>query len=183
MPQGVILAIPSGLPPLSGNRITIRFRPALTAHGGKLLSGSGKGTAVHAASFLRSREIVLEDRLLKTPKRLDRIFAHEVFHFVWLRIGNQKRLSYETLLQAELRRGAHGELGWSAESLKQDLTEYDCAARTGKWREYACESFCDTAGWAFGSGARYVEMTLAKTFRKHRLRWLVEQMLQQPLPI
>jgi hypothetical protein len=175
--------MPGSLPPLKGSRIKVCFKPALTAHAGKLLSGSEKGTAVHAASFLRTREIVLEDRLLKTPKRLCRIFAHEVFHFVWLRIGNQKRRSYELLLQAEVRRGARGELGWSAESLKQDLTPYDCVARTSKWRQYACESFCDTAGWAFGSNRKYAEMTLAKSFRNLRLRWLAEQMLQQPLPI
>ena len=183
MPRGIPYGMPGSLPPLTGNRIKVMFRPALTAHAGKLLSGSGKGTAVHAASFLRTREIVLEDRLLKTPKRLRRIFAHEVFHFVWLRIGNQKRRSYEMVLEAELRRGAHGELGWSAESLKQDLTAADCAARTSKWRQYACESFCDTAGWAFGSNRKYAELTLAKGFRKLRLRWLVEEMLQQPLPI
>jgi hypothetical protein len=126
---------------------------------------------------------VLEDRLLKTPKRLGRIFAHEVFHFVWLRIGNQKRLSYEMVLQSEMRRRAHGELGWSAESIKQTLTESDWSTRSSKWRQYACESFCDTAGWAFGSEGRYAEMTLAKGFRKIRLRWLAEQMLPQPLPI
>ena len=46
-----------------------------------------------------------------------------------------------------------------------------------------CESFCDTAGWAFGGGARYVEMTLAKRFRNLRMKWFAEQMLQQPLSI
>ena len=37
---------------------------------------------------------------------------------------------------------------------------------------YACESFCDTAGWAFGGSPRYAEMTLAAEFRKGRMRWL-----------
>ena len=148
-----------------------------------LLSGSGKGTAVHAAAFLRSREIILEDQLLKTPRRLGRIFAHEVFHFVWLRLGNRKRLLFERLLQAEMERGARGELGWSAESLKRGLTVWDRATRSEKWRHYACESFCDTAGWAFGGQTRYAEMTLAKQFRKFRMRWFAEQMLHQPLPI
>jgi hypothetical protein len=148
-----------------------------------LLSGSQKGFAVHAAAFLRSREIILENELLKTPRRLSRIFAHEVFHFVWLRIGNQRRLSYEALLQAEMERGARGELGWSSQSLKQDLTWSDRASRSEKWRGYACESFCDTGGWAFGGKAPYAEMTLANKFRKARMRWFAEQMLHQPLPI
>jgi len=148
-----------------------------------LLSNSPKGFAVHAAAFLRTREIIIEEALVRTPRRFGRIFAHEVFHFVWLRIGNQKRLAYENLLQAEMDRRARGELGWSAESLKQDLTPWDRANRSEKWRVYACESFCDTAGWAFGGQARYAEMTLAKQFRKVRMRWFAEQMLQQPLPI
>ena len=138
---------------------------------------------MHAASFLRTREIFLEDQLLKMPGRFGRIFAHEVFHFVWLRIGNQKRLAYEGLLQTELERGARGELGWSAESLKQGLSADDRFWRTERWRHYACESFCDTAGWAFGGKARYAEMTLAKRFRTERMRWFAEQMLGHPLPI
>jgi hypothetical protein len=177
------LIIPRSLPELTGGRIKVCLRPALTAHRGMLLSGSPKGFAVHAAAFLRTREIILGAELVKTPGRFGRIFAHEVFHFVWLRIGNQKRLSYENLLQAEMERRARGELGYSAESLKQDLTVTDRATRSEKWRVYACESFCDTAGWAFGGQARYAEMTLAKQFRKLRMRWFAEQMLHQPLPI
>ena len=128
--------------------------------------------AVHAASFLRRREIVLEAQLLSTPGRLSRIFVHEVFHFAWLRLGNEKRHSYEALLQSEIERGAHGELGWSAESAKQNLTASDRTNRSRKWRHYVCESFCDTAGWAFGGRRRYAEMTLAGQFRKGRMRWL-----------
>ncbi len=161
----------AALPELSGDRINVSFQPSLTAHRGKLLSGSPQGTAVHAASFLRSREIILEEQLLRTPGRLARIFVHEVFHFAWLRLGNEKRRSYESLLRSEMERGARGELGWSAESLKQSLTNSDRATRSRKWRHYACESFCDTAGWAFGSRRRYAEMTLARPFRKGRQRW------------
>ncbi|MEP6536524.1 MAG: hypothetical protein ABJF23_14450 [Bryobacteraceae bacterium] len=127
---------------------------------------------MHGASFLRRREIILEAELLRTPGRLSRIFVHEVFHFAWVRLGNQKRCAYEALLQSELRRGARGELGWSAELLKQTLTERDRTTRSRKWRHYACESFCDTAGWAFGGGARYAEMTLAGRFRSSRMRWI-----------
>jgi hypothetical protein len=144
----------------------------LTAYRGKLLSGSEQGDPVHAASFLRRREIILEAQLMLTPGRLTRIFVHEVFHFAWVRLGNKKRLSYEALLQSELGHGAKGELGWSAEMYKRSLTDADSADRSRKWRHYACESFCDTAGWAFGGGARYAEMTLAERFRNRRLRWI-----------
>jgi hypothetical protein len=165
------VAIPASLPELSGDRVKVFFRPSLTTHRGQLLSGSDQGTAVHAAAFLRRREIILDELLLRTPGRLARIFVHEVFHFAWLHLGNEKRHSYEALLQAEMQRGARGELGWTAESMKRDLTHSDRTTRSQKWRHYACESFCDTAGWAFGGSPRYAEMTLARQFRKGRMRW------------
>lgn len=171
------------LPELSGDRVRVSFRQSLTTYRGQLLSGSDRGTAVHAASFLRRREIILDEQLLRTPGRLARIFVHEVFHFAWLHLGNEKRHSYEALLQSEMERGARGELGWSAESLKQDLTYSDRAVRSQKWRDYACESFCDTAGWAFGGRPHYAEMTLAGQFRRSRMRWFTEQVLRRPLPI
>ncbi len=121
---------------------------------------------------MRRREIILEAQLLRTPGRLARIFLHEVFHFAWVRLGNEKRRAYETLLQSEIKRGARGELGWSAESVKLNLMAADWATRSRKWRHYVCESFCDTAGWAFSGSSRYAEMTLAAQFRKARMRWL-----------
>jgi hypothetical protein len=162
------------LPPLTGYPIRVRVQPDLTAHGGKLLSGVGKGSAVHAASFMRKRVIVLEEALFRFPNRLARIFIHEVFHFAWLRLANSERREYEQLLEAEIRLGAKGELGWSAESLKLILTPTDLTRRTVRWRAYACESFCDTAGWAYGNAASYAEMTLRKRFRDRRRSWLFE---------
>ena len=110
--------------------------------------------------------------MLRTPGRLARIFVHEVFHFAWLRLGNEKRHSYEAILHSEMDRGARGELGWSAESVKLQLIDSDLATRSRKWRHYVCESFCDTAGWVFGGSPRYAEMTLARQFRQRRMRWL-----------
>ena len=69
-------------------RIHVSFRPHLTAYRGKLLSKSPKGDAVYAGSFLRKRKIVLDEQMLRTPRVLERIFVHEVFHFVWSKLGS-----------------------------------------------------------------------------------------------
>jgi hypothetical protein len=171
------------LPPLSGQRIHVSFRPRLTAHRGKLLSRSPKGDAVYAGSFLRKRRIVLDDDMLRTPRILDRIFVHEVFHFVWMRLGTRLRASFEELVASELERAARGELGWSAESLKLKVTAADRAERSRLWRDYVCESFCDTAGWLFGTKRHYSEMTLARRFRDARRRWFRENLSTRPLSI
>ena len=171
------------LPQLSGRRIHVSFKPALTAHRGKLLSKSFKGDAVYAGCFLRKRRIVMDDDMLRTPRVLERIFVHEVFHFVWLRLGPAVRTSYEEMVSSEWDRAAKGELGWSSESLKLKVTEADRATRTRRWREYICESFCDTAGWLFGSTRQYSEMTLARRYRESRRRWFQEHLSARPLSI
>jgi hypothetical protein len=171
------------MPPLRGRCILVSFRPCLTAHRGKLLSKSMKGDAVYAGSFLRKRRIVLEQQMLRTPRLLERIFVHEVFHFVWHRLGSRLRASYEETVAAEFERGARGELGWSSESLKVKITEFDCAERSRRWKDYVCESFCDTAGWLFGSARPYSEMTLARRHRDLRRRWFQENLSARPLSI
>jgi hypothetical protein len=170
LPRGIA----SRAPDFDGAPIQVIVRPKLTAHRGRLLSGSHKGTPVHAGSFLRDRRIVLEYDLLRMPHRLDRIFLHEVFHFVWWRLGNRLRRSYEELLASEIRRGAKGELGWSAELCKLNVSRRDAATRSIAWRAYACESFCDTAAWHFGTVRRYAEMTLPEFFRRGRSGWMGE---------
>jgi hypothetical protein len=130
---------------------------------------------VHAGSFLRERRIAVDCTRAEIP----RIFVHELFHFVWLRAGNPVRLSYERLLLAEHSAGARGELGWSAEWRKERLTALAKHPRRSDpdrpWREYCCESFCDTAAWLFGGGgarwARHREFTLAARFRGRRRTW------------
>ena len=104
-------------------RIHVSFRPHLTAYRGKLLSKSPKGDAVYAGSFLRKRKIVLDEQMLRTPRVLERIFVHEVFHFVWSKLGVGLRSSYEQLVMEEIENGVLGELGWSAESMKLQLTQ------------------------------------------------------------
>jgi hypothetical protein len=157
---------------VSGRPIEIRFAPSLRAHRGKLFSGkTGRAKEVHAGSFLRRRRIVLDAALKRRPSELSRILTHELFHFAWLRLGNPKRRSYEALLRREMRVQAPGELGWSAEHLKIALDPVDCARRTRRWREYVCESFCDTGAALFSGARRHDEFTLPAGARRDRRVW------------
>jgi hypothetical protein len=60
------------------------------------------------------------------------------------------------------------------------LRPRDVKGRSKKWREYACESFCDTAAWLFMPGTRHAELTLHADGRKRRREWF-EQMLEKRL--
>ena len=169
------------LPALEGRPIEVRFRPRLTKWRGRLLSGGRRGTEVHAGSFLRRRLVVLDDELQRNAGELARILVHEAFHFVWLRLGNARRVSYESLLAGERHSRARGELGWSAERRKAGITGADVRGRTRRWREYACESFCDTAAWLYARGGRHAECTLAPKFRRPRRDWFSKNLVDGPL--
>ena len=149
-----------GLPPLYGAPVAIERSPGLRDRRG----------AVHAAAFLRDRRIVLDCTAAEFP----RIFIHELFHFVWLRAGNPVRHSFERLLRAELRAGCRGELGWSAEWRKRALTAADIRTRSRRWREYCCESFCDTAAWLYSGVSGHPEFTLASVCRHPRRNWFAD---------
>jgi len=112
-----------------------------------------------------------------------RIFVHELFHFVWLRAGNPARSSFEELVKRELAAGAAGELGWSSEWRKQALAPGDIRRRTRRWREYCCESFCDTAAWLYSGVARHEEFTLPERQRNFRQSWFVETIETKRLSI
>src|SRR5580692_6408755 len=128
-------------PQVRGSPIEITFLPDLKARRGKLESGeSGRGKEVHAGSFLRQRRIVLDSALRRRPRELRRVLTHELFHFVWLRLGNPRRREWEALLRSEIERDVQGELGWSAELIKAALTRSDRVKRSRRWREYVCES-------------------------------------------
>ena len=129
---------------------------------------------VHAGAFLRDRRIAFDADLTSDPKEFARIFVHEIFHFAWVRLGNRRRWSYENLLRAEMSARARGELGWSAEWRKRALRSADAQQRTRRWREYACESFCDTAAWLFAGIRYHPEFTLAPRFRHFRREWFTE---------
>ena len=160
------------LPAFHGRTIRIEFLPAVTSCNRRLESGTGRGVEVHAASFLRRRRIVLDAALLSRPRELERILVHELFHFVWLRAGNPARRSFERVIEAEIQRRARGELGWSAERRKVALDPGDSQRRTRPWREYACESFCDTAAWMFTRAGMHDEFTLAARYRNRRRCWM-----------
>ena len=134
---------------------------------------------VHAGSFLRERRIAFDC----TRGEFDRIFVHELAHFVWLRLGNPVRRGYEELLCAEFRMHSRGELGWSAERRKVALEAKHRRARSRAWREYCCESFCDTAAWLWSGRARHPEFTLALRYRNRRARWFADTLGDGPLSI
>ena len=158
----------------------MHFRPALTADSRKLYSNRAHGQPVYAGSYIRKRKIVLDQELERKPHELARILTHELFHFAWVRLSNARRKSYDALVRRELRRGARGELGWSAESRKSVLPS---RPRPRKWRDYVCESFCDTAAWLYSGVRRHAEFTLAERHRQHRARWFRDTFRNGRIPI
>ena len=164
-----VRAILRRLPPLSGAPIRLERSRGLRDRRGE----------VHAAASLRRRHMVFDC----TRKEFPRIFVHELFHFVWLRAGNPARLAYEELVAGEFREGARGELGWSAQWRKNALAPGDLAARHRRWREYCCESFCDSAAWLYSGVRRHAEFTLAARFRDRRRAWFLETFGNRQLPV
>lgn len=59
---------------------------------------------------------------------------------------------------------ACGELGESASFKKALLTPQ-------RWRDYVCESFCDTAAWLYSGVKQHGEFTLARRWREPRKAW------------
>ncbi len=157
------------LPPLSGAPIRVDSAPGLR---------DGRGE-VHAGAFLRQRRIAFNC----TRSEFPRVFVHELFHFVWRRAGNSARLAFEGLLREEHRSRARGELGWSAEWRKRELTATDIRQRTRRWREYCCESFCDTAAWLYCGIETHEEFTLRARFRERRRAWFQETMARERLSV
>jgi hypothetical protein len=154
------------MPALAGAPILLERRPGLRDQRG----------AVHAGSFLRERRIAFDCSRAEFP----RIFVHEAAHFIWLRLGNARRRAYEDLLARERGRG---ELGWSAEWRKLALGATDREARTRRWREYCCESFCDTAAWLYSGVRRHPELTLAERPRRKRAKWFAATLGRGPISI
>jgi hypothetical protein len=142
-------------------------RSALRKRRGQIVEGHG--TPVHAATFIRQRRIVLDADLLDSTTELRRILIHELFHFVWVRLANPVRRSFEDLLSGH--RHIPGELGWSAEYRKQELAARDVRQRSRKWREYCCEAFCDTAAYLYARSRHHDEYTLPLRYRRKRIEW------------
>jgi len=114
--------------------------------------------------------MVLDRALLKRPGELRRILIHELFHFAWAHLGNARRAGYEEVVRRERKARARGELGWSAEMRKSRLED----GKGRCWREYVCESFCDTGAWMYAGVKRHDEYTLAARFRRRRAAWFTE---------
>jgi hypothetical protein len=154
-----VRAVTRRLPDLNGPPIRLQRASGLRDRRGP----------VHAGSFLRERRIVFDCTHAEFP----RIFVHELFHFVWLRLGNPARHSWEALLGGECHRTRRGELGWSAQWRKEALSDNDIARRSRAWRLYCCESFCDTAAWLYSGVAAHPEFTLAGNPCRARRRWFL----------
>jgi hypothetical protein len=167
-----IKAIERRLGALEGRSIYLRFLPALTADGRRLYSNRPNGQPVYAGSFIRKRQIVLDQELQRQPRELARILVHELFHFAWVRLGNPVRRSDEDLVREEWQQRARGELGWSAELRKRALLKRSPReAASAAWRDYLCESFCDTGAWIYSGVRRHPEYTLAARHRDRRAEW------------
>jgi len=172
------------VPPLRGPGLDVEWRPGLHAWRGRLLAGAGPAraaaTSVHAASHIRHRRMIFDAQLRRRPAELSRILVHELFHFAWVRLSNQERRSWGALLQAEIRGRARGELGWSAEWRKRALLARGGSAPRRAWSEYACESFCDTAAWAYAGAGEHDEFTLAARWCTVRRAWFTQLEARHP---
>lgn len=161
-----------GLPILAGSPIRVITRAKLIAHRGRLVSPrSASGSAVYAASFVRKRKIILESALLPHPEALRFILVHELFHFVWPRLGNGSRKSFEAVLLEERRCRAGGELGESSGVKKEAWRRGSGAGKRRLWRDYVCECFCDTAAWLYTNPQGSKTVSLRKCWRDRREAW------------
>jgi hypothetical protein len=145
------------LPPLSGRPIRVEMRRTLGPNS--------------AATSIPRRLILLDAEVLARRGEFERILVHELFHFAWVRLSNEKRRSWEQVLREEFTSRTPGELGWSAEWRKARLGRSDARRRTPRWRRYACESFCDTAAWLYAGLRAHDEFTLPASARRSRRTW------------
>jgi hypothetical protein len=155
-----------------GRKVGIRYRGGLRDIAGQ---------DAYAETDIRRRIVVLDPDLKRRPREHRRILLHEYFHFVWVRLGNPRRLAWETHLKSEWNSRARGEAGWSAEWRKNALSNSDVEIRSRRWREYCCESFCDTAAFVY-SGVDS-EVTLAESRRRARAAWFQAQFEGRRFPI
>ena len=61
--------------------------------------------------------------------------------------------------------------------MKTALTRTDLMRRTRAWREYVCESFCDSAAWLLAGRGESEEFTLPSAARRARRAWFKQARL------
>ncbi len=171
----------ASLPKGHGAPIVLAFRPNLHSHLGQVVSKDA-GLEIHAACDLRRRTLIMDSALKADPHEFKRILMHEIFHFAWGRLGNPGRASYAALIAAERKRGARGELGWSAQRMKESLGDSHGPV-SRRYREYLCESFCDTGAWFYSGQRSHWEATLAKRYSAARGGWFSEYFRGRKLSI
>ncbi len=128
----------------------------------------------HASTSIPKRRILLDSGVLARRGEFERILIHELFHFVWVRLGNPARRDWESLIASEIASEISGDLGWSSEWRKEKLVAADVRFRSPRWRRYVCESFCDTAAWLYSGLVRHDEFTLRTSARRARRRWFAD---------
>lgn len=122
---------------------------------------------------------MLETSLLADPAALRFMFVHELFHFVWVRLGNKTREEYSRLLSYEIERRARGELGESSAVKKAALrAERQVSPQSAMWRDYACESFCDSASSIFTGASVHEGPKLGKIWSAIRSDWFQRKLAE-----
>ncbi len=150
--------------------IELETSPELTVRLGLLLVSEAKGTPVHAATFLRDRRIVIETKLLSDCSALRFVLVHELLHFGWLRLGNTLRSQFASLLHREVQSRAAGELGDSSSIAKERWKVRPASPHL--WKNYVCESFCDTGASLYSAAPR--EAQLAPRWMQRREHWFAQ---------
>jgi hypothetical protein len=153
----------------AGQPIAVEFRSNLRAD-------------FHAASFLHRRLILLDQALLRDKGECERILAHEIFHFVWWK-APALRKEYGSLVRREFAAATPGEMGWSADWRKQALRPGDVPNNSRRFREYLCESFCDSSACLLLGISRHEEITLPASARKIRRRFFEANLADRRLKI
>ena len=99
------------------------------------------------------------------------ILVHEIFHFVWPRLGNEARRQFAAILCREWQNRGRGELGESS-AVKKTLISLGSPGQHGRlWRDYVCESFCDTAAWLYSGISNHEFFSLANRWKQRRKSW------------
>ena len=93
------------------------------------------------------------------------------------------RASYEQMVMAEIESGVVGELGWSAESMKLQLSASGSRETHTPLEGLHLRELLRHGRLALRQRTRYSEMTLGRAERDIRRRWFREHVVDRPLSI